>query len=126
MHEQALLSRRAIAAALPLAFAASSAAALPRSSAFDPVIAQIELHKMLLARSNAHPGDDDDPGFHAAVREEEAAIQALGIMTPTTAAGAAAQLVYMAEIEGSYADDNSPIRRTMLTVARALAGGLST
>ena len=74
--------------------------------------------------SPGHPGDDEDPGFHAAVREEEAAIQALGIMTPTTAAGAAAQLVYMAEIEGSYADDNSPIRRTMLTVAKALAGGL--
>ena len=76
-----------------------------------------------LARSNTHPGGDDDPGFIAAVREEEAAIQALGDMIPATVAGAAAQLAYMASIEGSYIDDQSPILRTMRTVAKALAAG---
>ena len=121
MREPAIFSRRALAAAPQ-----SSAPTMALASVSDPVFAQIELHKILLVRANTHPGEDDDPGFQAAVNEEEAALQALGDMTPTTAPGAAAQLVYMAEIEGSYADDNSPIRRTMLTVARALAAGLPT
>lgn len=124
MHEPALLSRRAIASAIPLALAASTTAALPMSSAADPVLAQIELHKALRLLSNTHPGDDSDPAYQAACADEEAAIQALGEMMPKTLFGAAAQLRYMAEVEEAFADDQSPLVRCVRTVATALARGL--
>ncbi len=123
MHEQAHLSRRSVTLAMLAGASTAAAAAVPATVGVDPVLAQIELHKVLLVRSNSHPGGDDDPGFIAAVREEEAAIQALGDMIPATVTGAAAQLAYMASIEGSYIDDQSPILRTMRTVAKALAAG---
>ena len=123
MHEQAHLSRRSVT--LAMLAGASSAAALPsrRPSASTRAGAN-RAAKVLLVRSNAHPGGDDDPGFIAAVHDEEAAVQALGDMIPATVTGAAAQLSYMASIEGSYIDDQSPILRTMRSVAKALVGGL--
>ena len=127
MREPAILSRRA-AAVFPLAAlagAAPLAAATARFAASSiPVLAQIELHKVLRVRSNTHPGDDDDPTYHAAVYDEEAAIQALGDMKPTTLFGAAAQLAYMADVEEAFQNNQSPLVRCVRMVAKALAGGL--
>ena len=98
MLEPALVTRRVVAAAIPLALSASATAALPAPPATDPVLAQIERHKALVVRVNTHPGDDDSLGFQDAAEAEEAAIQALGVMTPTTLVGAAAQLTYRSKV----------------------------
>lgn len=130
MREAACLSRRAVAAAIPLVFAGAStapAAAIASAGGYDPVFAQIELHKSLRIKINDMPGPDDGPLYLAACADEEAAIQALGDMKPTTIAGAAAQLRYMAEVEEPFADEQSPLMRCVLTVAGALvAQGLPT
>ena len=119
-----VLTRRSLAAAIPLAIGASSAAAVPRSSATDPVFTQIELHKLLRDRANNTPWPDDGPLYQSACAEEEAAIQALGDIMPTTLSGAAAQLAYMADVEEAFQDDQSPLVRCVRTVAKALTGGL--
>ena len=124
MREPAFLSRRALAAAFPLAALAgastAAAAAVTATVGADPVLAQIELHKVLRIRANTMPGNDDDPAYVAACAEEEATLQALGDMTPATVHGAVAQLLYMADVEGCFADPGSPLLRTVLSVARGL------
>ena len=121
MREPATLSRRA-AAALPLAalFGPAAAAVPAPAAAVDPVLAQIARHQTLRLAVNKTSGRDDDPVYVTACQDEEAAIQALGDMLPTTLAGAAAQLAYMAEVEADFADDGSPLLRTALTVSRQL------
>ena len=130
MLEPAHLSRRTIAAALPLAAITgavpAASAAVPAIVAADSVLAQIERHKALRLHVNNTPWPDDGPLYLAACAEEEAAIQALGDMMPTTLFGAIAQLEYMVEVEEAFADDQSPLVRCVLTVAKALAGGLPT
>lgn len=56
----------------------------------------------------------------AANDDEEAALQTLGDLVPTSTAGAAALLAYMAEVEGDFADKQSPLLRTVLSVAKGL------
>ena len=89
MRETAILSRRALAAALPIAALAGAGTMAAGASTADSVLAQIELHKALVIRVNTAPDDDEDPAFQAACAAEEAAIQALGDMTPMTVAAAA-------------------------------------
>lgn len=64
---------------------------------------------------------EDDPAFENVFKDQETAIQALGDMLPSTVAGAAAQLAYIAEVEGDFTDEQSPLLRTVLTVAQGLA-----
>ena len=113
------LSRRA-AAALPLAALFGPApAAMPTAATIDPVLKQIGQHRALHLAIGKTSGLDD-PDYENACEVEEAALQALGDALPTTVAGAAALLAYMAEVEGDFADDQSPLLRTVLTVARGL------
>ena len=86
----------------------------------DPVLGQIEQHRALRLAIAATSEEDDDPAYVTACDAEEAALQALGDALPTSVAGAAALLAYMAEVEGDFADDGSPLLRTVLTVARSL------
>ena len=121
MPEIANISRRA-AAALPLAalFGPSAAVPAPASAVPDPVLAGIALHQALRKAVWETSGYDDDPAYLEACQDEEAAIQALGDMIPTTITAAAAQLAYMAEVEGDFTDHLSPPLRTVQTVARSL------
>jgi hypothetical protein len=89
----------------------------------DPVFAAIAEHKRL--RSFAYHGGfdelDEGPEFEAACDDEERAIQALGSLKPTTVAGAAALLAYMARVEGFFVKNTgSPLLKTVKTVAKAL------
>ena len=123
MRERATFSRRALAAALPIAaLVAMPAAALPKlaTAAADPVLEQIAGHRALRIAITRTSGRDDDPAYEAACDAEEAALQALGDALPTSIAGAAALLAYMAEVEGDFADDGSPLLRTVLSVAAGL------
>ena len=122
MRDAAILSRRA-AAALPLAaLFGPAAAAMPTVAPTlpDPVIEQIEHHCALRLAISKTSGLDNDPAYVTACDAEEAALQALGDALPTTVTGAAALLAYMADVEGDFADNQSPLLRTMHTVARSL------
>jgi hypothetical protein len=87
----------------------------------DPIFAAIEKHKRLRAFAYGSFGDDEGPGYEAACDAEESALQALGDLAPTTVAGSAALLGYMAEVEGCFVKNSgSPILKTVLTFANAL------
>jgi hypothetical protein len=89
----------------------------------DPIFAAIEEHKKLRAFAN-HGGfdeGDEGPAFEAACDAEERALQVLGDLSPTTVAGAAALLAYMAEVEGYFIKNSgSPILKAIVTVSHAL------
>lgn len=99
MHEPAHLSRRSLAAALPLAALAGASAAATAAIHSNPVLAQIELHRALRQHFNTVSWEDDDTRYHAACADEEAAIQAFGDMMPTSQSGAVAQLQYMVHVK---------------------------
>ena len=63
---------------------------------------------------------DDKPAYWAACRDEEAAVQALGHVLPTSIAGAVALLEYIADVEADFVDEQSPIVGAMLSVAKGL------
>lgn len=119
-----LLTRRALVSGAPsviLSATIPACAQAPSARDHDPIFTQVELHKELRHRVNTMPEDDDDPAYLAATEAEEAAIQALGEMQPTSIAAAAAQLSYMAEVEGDFHHNGSPLLQTVLSVARGLA-----
>lgn len=84
------------------------------------MLEQIEQHRALRLAIGGTSGHDNDPAYVMACDVEEAALQALGYALPTSLRSAAALLGYMAEVEGDFADDGSPLLRTVLTVAAAL------
>jgi hypothetical protein len=82
----------------------------------DPIFAAIEEHR--LTRSAAYNGSEDGSEEMQDLEEEQ--LQALGRIEPTTLAGAVALLSYMVEVEGCFADENSPLVPSIHSVIAAL------
>ena len=97
--------------------------ALAFGAVIDPAFAAIQRHREAVAAIDAIPIDDDGPVYEAACEVEEACLQALARVMPTTPAGAAALLEHMIKRESHFISEErtgSPFEIMARTVATAL------
>ena len=89
----------------------------------DPAFAAIQCHRDAVAVIDAIPIDDEGPVYQAACKVEEACLQALARVVPTTPAGAAALIERMIECERVHMGvqaTGSPFEIMAATIVAAL------